>query len=107
VFDNLLKLFNDLREILMHKLLTTPEEDQERIAYISEIAKRERQHALTILKLEGELQDKNNAKEDEVTVLRMIVFCLFVILPSEAGNFMYCFCVRPSVRASRDANMLA
>ena len=50
----------------MHKLLTTPEEEQERMAYLNEISKRERQNAQIIEKLESELKEKNNDKNEEV-----------------------------------------
>ena len=66
----LVQYLQELREILRHKLLTTPEEERERMAYLNEISKRERQNAVIIEKLEGELKEKNDDKDEEV--------CLFV-----------------------------
>ena len=71
----LVQYLQELREILRHKLLTTPEEERERMAYLDEISKRERQNAVIIEKLEGELKEKNDDKDEEV--------CFFV-----------CFCVK-------------
>jgi Na+-transporting methylmalonyl-CoA/oxaloacetate decarboxylase beta subunit len=46
---------NDLKDILLCKLLTTPEEEKERMAYIQEVSKRERNNAAIIEKMEEEL----------------------------------------------------
>eukprot|EP00916_Digyalum_oweni_P002511 GHVL01004613.1.p1 GENE.GHVL01004613.1~~GHVL01004613.1.p1 ORF type:complete len:481 (-),score=59.73 GHVL01004613.1:229-1671(-) len=62
----LLQFLHELKEILMHKLLTTPEEERERIAYLKEISKRERQSAVIIEKLEADLKEKNDDKEEEI-----------------------------------------
>ncbi|KAK7487935.1 hypothetical protein BaRGS_00020836 [Batillaria attramentaria] len=62
----LLTYLNELREILMGKLLTTPEEEQERMLYLSEISKRERHNAVIIEKLEADLQEKNDDKDEEI-----------------------------------------
>lgn len=51
----------ELRDILLNKLLTTPEEEKERMEYIQEISKRERQNAAII----GDLEEKLNAAMDE------------------------------------------
>ena len=58
----------DLRTILMNRLLTTPEEEQEKMAYLAEIAKRERQHALVIERLEEELKETVEDKDEAVCV---------------------------------------
>ena len=50
----------------MHKLLTTPEEETERMAYLDEISKRERQNAAIIEKQEKELKEAIDDKEEEV-----------------------------------------
>ena len=57
----------ELRDILMHKLLTTPEEETERMAYLDEISKRERQNAAIIEKQEKELKEAIDDKEEEVS----------------------------------------
>ena len=57
---------NELKEILMHKLLTTPQEETERMAYLDEISKRERHNAAIIDKLEAELKAALDDKEREV-----------------------------------------
>ncbi|RUS72393.1 hypothetical protein EGW08_019853, partial [Elysia chlorotica] len=56
----------ELRDILMHKLLTTPEEETERMAYLDEISKRERQNAAIIEKQEKELKEAIDDKEEEI-----------------------------------------
>ena len=88
----LVQYLQELREILRHKLLTTPEEERERMAYLNEISKRERQNAVIIEKLEGELKEKNDDKDEEV--------CLFVcqcqVFASAVLNYIYiyvCVCV--------------
>ena len=65
----LVQYLQELREILRHKLLTTPEEERERMAYLNEISKRERQNAVIIEKLEGELKEKNDDKDEEVCLV--------------------------------------
>eukprot|EP00745_Piridium_sociabile_P029241 TRINITY_DN47673_c0_g2_i1.p1 TRINITY_DN47673_c0_g2~~TRINITY_DN47673_c0_g2_i1.p1 ORF type:complete len:374 (+),score=110.46 TRINITY_DN47673_c0_g2_i1:165-1286(+) len=64
--QELLHYLQELREILMNKLLTTPEEERERMAYLTEISKRERQNAAIIEKLEGDLKEKNDDKDEEI-----------------------------------------
>lgn len=56
----------ELRDILMHKLLTTPEEETERMAYLDEISKRERQNAAIIEKQEKDLKEAIDDKEEEI-----------------------------------------
>ncbi|KAL8621514.1 hypothetical protein ACOMHN_026186 [Nucella lapillus] len=62
----LLQQLQELRDILMNKLLTTPEEERERMTYLTEISKRERQNAIIISKLEADLKEKNDDKEEEI-----------------------------------------
>ena len=62
----LLQYLRELRDILKHKLLTTPEEERERMAYLNEISKRQRLNAVVIDKLEGDLREKNADKDEEV-----------------------------------------
>lgn len=59
---------NELREILLNKLLTTPEEEKERMDYIQEISKRERNNASVIDKLETELKAAQDDKDEEVSL---------------------------------------
>lgn len=61
-----IKNLNELREILLNKLLTTPEEEKERMDYIQEISKRERNNASVIEKLETELKAAQDDKDEEV-----------------------------------------
>ncbi|CAL1527898.1 unnamed protein product [Lymnaea stagnalis] len=56
----------ELREILMHKLLTNPEEEKERAAYLDEISKRERHNAALIEKLEKDLKTAIDEKDEEI-----------------------------------------
>ncbi|KAL5016776.1 hypothetical protein ScPMuIL_006365 [Solemya velum] len=57
---------NELKDILLNKLLTTPEEEKERMEYLHEISKRERSHAAIIEKLEHELQIAVADKEEDI-----------------------------------------
>ena len=75
----LVQYLQELREILRHKLLTTPEEERERMAYLNEISKRERQNAVIIEKLEGELKEKNDDKDEEVCLVACQVFASAVL----------------------------
>ncbi|XP_041348856.1 dynein regulatory complex protein 10-like [Gigantopelta aegis] len=56
----------ELKEILLGKLLTTPEEENERMEYLKEISKRERNNAVIIEKLEGELKAAIEDKDEEI-----------------------------------------
>ena len=58
-----------LREILMHMLLTKPDEERERIACLTDVSKQDRQNAAIIDKLELELIAKNSDKNEEVSLL--------------------------------------
>lgn len=57
---------NELKDILLNKLLTTPEEEKERMEYLHEISKRERSHAAIIEKLEHDLHIAVADKEEDV-----------------------------------------
>ena len=58
---------SELRDILLNKLLTTPEEEKERMEYLQEISKRERNNAAIIEKLEAELKAAQDDKDEEVS----------------------------------------
>lgn len=62
----LIKDMCDLRDILLNKLLTTPEEERERMQYIQEVSKRERQNATVIEDLEQKLKAAMDEKDEEV-----------------------------------------
>lgn len=62
----LIQYLNELKEILLNKLLTTPEEERERMDYIQEISLRERNNAAIIEKLEEELRAAMADKDEEV-----------------------------------------
>ena len=57
---------NELKDILMGMLLTTPMEEAERGQYLREISQRERYNAGIIAKLEGELGSAVDDKDNEV-----------------------------------------
>lgn len=57
---------NELKDILLNKLLTTPEEEKERMEYLQEISKRERNNAAIIEKLETELKAAQDDKDEEI-----------------------------------------
>ncbi|KAH3882895.1 dynein regulatory complex protein 10-like [Dreissena polymorpha] len=57
---------NELKDILMNKLLTTPEEEKERMNYLQEISTRERNNASIIEKLEAELKAAQDDKDEEI-----------------------------------------
>lgn len=59
---------NELKDILLNKLLTTPEEEKERMDYLQEISKRERNNAAVIEKLETELKAAQDDKDEEVHI---------------------------------------
>lgn len=69
--DEMLKELNELKDILMGMLLTTPVEEAERNQYLKEISERERYHAGIIEKLEVELKMALDDKEEEVRHLRV------------------------------------
>ena len=57
---------NELKEILMGMLLTSPTENTERNMYLREISERERHNATIIERQEVELQAALDDKENEV-----------------------------------------
>jgi len=66
VCQELITYMSELKDILMNKLLTTPEEESERTAYLQEISKRERNNAAVIDKLETELKAAQDDKDEEI-----------------------------------------
>jgi len=64
--QRIVQSMNELKEILMHKLLTTPQEEKERMAYLDEISKRERHNAAIIERQETELKAALDDKEEEI-----------------------------------------
>ena len=56
----------ELKEIALHKLLTTPVEENERNNYLQLVSKRERHNAGIIAKLEVQLDDAKADKRREV-----------------------------------------
>lgn len=65
----MIREMNELKDIIMTMLLTTPGEEQERGLYLKEISQRERHNAAIIQKLETELQAALDDKENEVSYL--------------------------------------
>lgn len=68
-----LKDMSDLRDILLNKLLTTPEEEKERMQYIQEVSKRERQNATVIEDLEQKLKAAMDDKDEEIKKKNSII----------------------------------
>ncbi|XP_059149687.1 dynein regulatory complex protein 10-like [Physella acuta] len=64
--ESILYNMQELKEILMNKLLTNPEEEDEKVAYLDEISKRERHNASVIEKLEKDLKAAIEDKEEEI-----------------------------------------
>ncbi|XP_012934688.1 dynein regulatory complex protein 10 [Aplysia californica] len=64
--QNIVNSMYELRDILMHKLLTTPQEETERMAYLEEISKRERHNAAIIGRQEQDLKEALDDKEEEI-----------------------------------------
>ena len=75
--QELITYMNELKEILLNKLLTTPEEEKERMEYLQEISKRERNNAAVIDKLEVELKAAQDDKDDEVRKKQLNFLTLF------------------------------
>ena len=57
---------SELKEITLHKLLTTPVEENERNNYLYLVSKRERHNAGIIAKLEQQLEEARTDKMKEV-----------------------------------------
>ena len=72
---------NELKDILMNKLLTTPEEEKEKMDYLQEISKRERNNAAIIEKLETELKAAQDDKDEEVFNFSDI--CLMLLMMTQ------------------------
>lgn len=66
VAQEFITYLNELKDILLNKLLTTPEEEKERMEYLQEISKRERNNAAVIEKLETELKAAQDDKDEEI-----------------------------------------
>ena len=64
--NELIGEMNELKDILMGKLLTTPVEETERMEYLKEISERERYNAGIIYKLDQELSVAVDDKDQEV-----------------------------------------
>ena len=79
----------ELKEILLGKLLTTPEEENERMDYLKEISKRERNNAVIIDKLESELKAAIEDKDEEVCWL-FLSNCLKHMLVLGTYCNLYC-----------------
>jgi len=66
VVAELILNMNELKDVLMNKLLTTPEEEKEKMEYLQEISKRERNNAAIIDQLETELKASQDDKDEEI-----------------------------------------
>ncbi|XP_045171945.2 dynein regulatory complex protein 10-like [Mercenaria mercenaria] len=66
VSQDFIKYMNELKDVLLNKLLTTPEEEKERMEYLQEISKRERNNAAIIEKLETELKAAQDDKDEDI-----------------------------------------
>ena len=75
--DELIAEMNELKDILMGKLLTTPVEEDERALYLREISERERYNAGIIAKLDTELHAALDDKEQEV--IYILCFCVHYV----------------------------
>ena len=64
---------NELKDILMHKLLTTPVEEGERNDFIREIMEREKHNRSVIAKLDVDLSSAIADKEAEVSILISLI----------------------------------
>ena len=71
---NMLGDMNELRLIIMGRLLTTPVEEMERNDYLKMIMQRERSNAALIAKLEAELDAAIADKNEEVSTSRFNAF---------------------------------
>lgn len=64
--QELFEQMEEMKNILMNMLLTTPVEEEERNQFLKEISERERYNSGVITKLEGELQAALDDKENEI-----------------------------------------
>lgn len=83
--QDLVNYLNDLKDILLNKLLTTPGEERERMEYIQQVSLRERNNAAIIDKLEEELRLAIADKDEEVCII------LFLVKYTQYINFNYSF----------------
>lgn len=58
----------ELKEVLLIKLLTTPVEEKEKFDYLHEISLRERQNAAHIVKIEAEVKGAQDDRDEEVII---------------------------------------
>jgi len=63
---SLISTSNNLRSIIMEKLLTTREEEEERSRYIQQIIQREAKASVEVKKLEGLLQEASEEREADL-----------------------------------------
>lgn len=68
--QELIEQMEEMKNILMNMLLTTPVEEEERNQFLKEISERERYNSGVITKLEGELQAALDDKENEVGTVK-------------------------------------
>lgn len=64
--DELIGQMNEMKDILMNMLLTTPVEQSERNQYLKELSEREKYNAGVIVKLERELQAADEDRDNEI-----------------------------------------
>ncbi|XP_013381737.1 IQ domain-containing protein D [Lingula anatina] len=64
--STMMQALSELRDIIMEKLLTTPVEEQEKKQYLTQVTHQERQNAVLIEQLEGELNVALEDKDAEV-----------------------------------------
>ena len=62
----MMKEMDELKDILMGRLLTTPVEENERSYYLKEISERERHNTAIINKLDAELRVAMEDRDQEV-----------------------------------------
>ncbi|XP_067938209.1 dynein regulatory complex protein 10-like [Watersipora subatra] len=64
---------NELRDVLMEKLLMTPLEEKEKMRYLSQVSAQERQNAVVIETLEEQLRIANEGKDHEIRLKNDII----------------------------------
>lgn len=62
---DLLSYLNDLREVLLYKLLSTPQEERDRVETIEKFQRREERRVLLEQKLEANLQQMRQQKDEQ------------------------------------------
>ncbi len=73
--EYLISEMNQLKEIVMGKLLTTPYEEKQRTHYLKQVSEQERISAGIITKLDAEVRVALEEKEEEVMSLFLFCFC--------------------------------